>query len=287
MSNVLRELTSLLSLEKIEENLYRGNSQDLGWGRVYGGQVLGQALAAASATVPTDRHVHSLHAYFLLAGDVSKPIVYDVDRIRDGSSFTTRRVRAIQSGRAILNLAASFHRIEDGFDHQDEMPDVPGPDELVDDRVRWQEAGARLPSFIREHFASEGPFLLRTVGELGDPVAPAPREARRQYWFRTADALPDDPLVHRCLLAYVSDTNLVVTSLQPHGVTWVSPGMQVASLDHAMWFHRPFRADEWLLYAQDSPSAQSGRGLTRGLIFKPDGTLVASVAQEGSVRERK
>lgn len=284
MSEVLQELVELLALERIEENLFRGQSQDLGWGLVYGGQVLGQALSAAVQTVPGERAAHSLHAYFLRPGDVSRPIVYDVDRIRDGRSFTTRRVVAIQNGRAIFHLSASFQVDEPGFDHQDPMPDAPSPASLRTDRERAVEWAKRLPEPMRERATSPRPFEMRTVDPDDDPFAPEPRPARKQFWLRASGELPDDPALHRYLLAYASDFSFLTTSLRPHGASWLDPSMQVASLDHAMWFHRPFRVDEWLLHDVDSPSASSARGLVRGRVFASDGTLVASTVQEGLIR---
>jgi acyl-CoA thioesterase II len=284
--STLDELVTQLALEKIEENLFRGQSQDLGWGTVFGGQVLGQALSAAVQTVPAERHVHSLHAYFLRPGDVHKPIVYDVDRIRDGSSFTTRRVVAIQSGHAIFNLAASFQKDEPGFVHQDEMPDVPSPESLKTEQEIAASLEDRLPRFLRKRAAAERPFEMRPVNPGVDPLAPAPQPARRAVWLRTAGKLPDDPALHRYLLAYASDYSFIGTALLPHGVTFLTPGMQIASLDHVMWFHQPFRVDEWLLHAMDSPAAYGARGLVRGRIFTRDGRLVASTAQEGLIRQR-
>jgi acyl-CoA thioesterase-2 len=286
MSTVLDELVKLLALERIEENLFRGQSQDLGWGTVFGGQVLGQALSAAVQTVPAERDAHSLHAYFLRPGDVHKPIVYEVDRIRDGSSFTTRRVVAIQSGRAIFNLAASFQKQETGFEHQDAMPDVPPPESLPTEQERMAKVASRLPRFLRERTEADRPFELRVAPAEEDPVLPAPREPVRFVWMRAAGALPDDPALHRYLLAYTSDHAFVTTALLPHGVTWLTPGMQVASLDHVMWFHQPLRVDEWLLYAMESPVAHGARGLVRGRIFTRDGRLVATTAQEGLLRQR-
>jgi len=283
---ILDDLVRLLALERIEQNLFRGQSQDLGWGTVFGGQVLGQALSAAAQTVPSDRPVHSMHAYFLRPGDVSMPIVYDVDRIRDGGTFTTRRVVAIQKGEAIFNLAASFQQEEGGFEHQAEMPAVTPPDELPNEQERAKAHAARLPPPLRERALADRPFELRPVEAVGDPFAPAPRAARRMVWLRTAGALPDDPALHRYLLAYVSDYGFLSTALLPHGVTWMAPGMQVASLDHVMWFHRPFRVDEWLLHVIDSPAAHGARGLVRGQVFRRDGTLVASTSQEGLIRRR-
>ena len=286
MSKVLDELVKLLALERIEENLFRGQSQDLGWGTVFGGQVLGQALSAAVHTVPKERQAHSLHAYFLRPGDVSKPIVYEVDRIRDGGSFTTRRVIAIQSGRPIFNMSASFQVDEPGFEHQDAMPDAPDPDSLRPDREQLIQLSARLPAHIRERAIAEQPFDVRTVDGLDDMLTAAPRPPQRSVWFRAAARLPDDPALHRYLLAYASDHGFIATALLPHGVTWLTPGMHVASIDHVMWFHAPFRVDEWLLYVMDSPAAHGARGVSRGRIFTKEGRLVASAAQEGLIRRR-
>lgn len=286
MSNVLDELVKLLALEQIEQNLFRGQSQDLGWGTVYGGQVLGQALSAATQTVPSDRCVHSLHAHFLRPGDVSRPILYDVDRIRDGSSFTTRRVVAIQKGEAIFHMAASFQKHEDGFEHQDTMPDFPPPEGLPTEQERLAVFASRLPKFLRERVTSERPIELRYADPDVDPVLPPPRAPDRGIWMRAAGALPTNPALHTSLLAYASDNGFVTTALLPHGVTWLTPGMQVASLDHAMWFHQPFRFDEWLLHVIDSPAASGARGLVRGRVFTRDGKLVATTAQEGLLRQR-
>jgi acyl-CoA thioesterase II len=286
MSKVLEALVAQLALERIEENLFRGQSQDLGWGTVFGGQVLGQALSAAAQTVPSTRAVHSFHAYFLRPGNVNKPIVYDVDRIRDGGSFTTRRVVAIQSGEAIFNLAASFQGEEPGFDHQAPMPEAPPPESLLTDRERAQKLALRLPPGLRDKAVGERPFEMRTSDPEDDPFFPSAQPPERQVWLRATAPLPDDPALHAYLLAYVSDHSFMTTSLKPHGVSWLTPGLQVASLDHVMWFHRPFRVDQWLLYAMDSPSAHGGRGFARGRIYTQDGTLVVSTAQEGLIRQR-
>ncbi len=286
MSAVLDHLVQLLALERIEENLFRGQSQDLGWGAVFGGQVLGQALSAAVQTVEPDRHVHSLHAYFLRSGDVKRPIVYDVDRSRDGGTFSTRRVVAIQGGQPIFNLAASFQLDEAGFEHQDAMPAAPPPESLPTEQQRVAKYAAELPRFMRERLTSERPFELRPADPEDDPYRPEPRPPSRMVWLKTTDRLPDDPALHRYLLAYASDYWLVTASLLPHGTTWLTPGMQVASLDHAMWFHAPFRVDEWLLHVIDSQVARGGRGLVRGRIFSQDGRLVASTTQEGLIRMR-
>ncbi len=286
MSTVLDQLVELLALEPIEENLFRGQSQNLGWGTVFGGQVLGQALSAATQTVEGTRHVHSMHAYFLRPGDANKPIVYDVDRIRDGGSFTTRRVVAIQSGEPIFNMAASFQIDEPGFEHQDAMPDVPAPESLRTDQERLRALGERLPKVFRERALAERPFEVRPVDDSSDIVLAGPMPPSRQVWLRAAGSLPDPPGVHRALLAYASDHAFITTSLLPHAVGWHTPGMQVASLDHVMWFHEPFRADEWLLYAIESPKAHGARGLVRGKVYTRDGRLVASTAQEGLIRRR-
>lgn len=286
MADVLAALLDLLALERIEENLFRGQSQDLGWGTVFGGQVLGQALSAAVQTVPADRHVHSLHAYFLRPGDVASPIVYDVDRIRDGRSFTTRRVVAIQGGRAILNMACSFQVDEAGFAHQDPMPEVPPPESLPTDRERAEKLADRLPRMVIERMTAERAFDIRTTDPDDDPFRPAPRPPRRMAWMRAAAPLPDAPALHRYLLAYVSDFAFVGSALLPHGVSWLTPGLQIASIDHVVWFHQPFRCDEWLLHAMESPSASGSRGFVRGQVFTRDGRLVASTSQEGLVRRR-
>ena len=257
--SVLEELIELLALERIEENLFRGQSQDLGWGAVFGGQVLGQALSAAVQTVPPERHVHSLHAYFLRSGDVKKPIVYDVDRIRDGGSFTTRRVVAIQSGRAIFNLAASFQIDEPGVEHQDVMPEAPPPESCPTEQERSRPYADRLPKGMRERAMAERPFEIRPIGPADDAFHPSPKPPNRMVWFKTVGRLPDDPALHRYLLAYASDYSLLTTTLLPHGITWLTPGMQVASIDHVMWFHRPFRMDDWLLHHMHSPSASGAR----------------------------
>ncbi len=286
MSKVLKELVELLSLERIEENLFRGQSQDLGWGTVYGGQVLGQALSAAVQTVPVEREVHSLHAYFLRPGDVSRPIVYDVDRIRDGGSFTTRRVVAIQSGHAIFNLAASFQKSEPGFEHADVMPAAPPPESLPTEQERLAARGPNIPAVMKKRADAERPFEIRAVEDVDDLIHPKPGPPHRMVWLRTAAPLAEAGALHRYLLAYASDYAFLTAGLLPHGVTWLTPGMQVASLDHVMWFHAPFRVDEWLLHVVESPRAAGARALVRGRVFTQDGRLVASTAQEGLVRRR-
>jgi acyl-CoA thioesterase-2 len=287
MSRVLSELLALLELEKIEENLFRGRSQDLGFPAVFGGQVLGQALSAASQTVAGDRSAHSLHAYFLRPGDATHPIVYQVDPIRDGGSFTTRRVVAIQHGKAIFSMAASFQAPEEGADHQAEAPlEVPGPDGLVSEMNLARAVADRIPEPLRTKFVCDKPIEIRPVNPI-NPFDPKPRAPLKYQWLRAAGELPDDPAVHKYLLAYASDFGFVGTSMQPHALSFWDPQMQIASIDHAMWFHRDFRMDQWLLHAMDSPSASHARGLNRGSIFTESGVLVASVAQEGLIRRRQ
>jgi acyl-CoA thioesterase-2 len=287
MPSVLEELVKLLALEKIEENLFRGQSQDLGWGNVFGGQVLGQALSAAVQTVPAERLPHSLHAYFVRPGDVKKPIVYQVGRVRDGGSFNTRRVEAVQNGQTILLLASSFQKHEVGYEHQDRMPDAPPPLEVPTEQERLGASLAKLPAYVRERLTAPSPFEVRVVNAADDPLAPTPREPRRMVWLKTRANLADDPSLHRYLLAYASDYAFIGTALLPHGVSFLTPGKQIASLDHAMWFHRPFRIDDWLLHVMDSPAAQEARGLVRGSVFTQDGRLVASTIQEGLIRASK
>lgn len=286
MPTALHSLLDILNLEKIEENIFRGNNRDIGSGRVFGGQVLAQGLLAAGQTVEPERIVHSVHAYFILPGNVAAPIVYDVDRIRDGGSFTTRRIRAIQHGRPIFNMSASFHRPEPGRDHQSEMPlDVPDPETLTDEYDLVLKAADRFPEGIRSAMTRRRAYNFRPIDpvDLFDPRVLPPRS---MYWFKTVEPVGDDPLIHQALLCYVSDHGLLPVSLRPHKLSWIQPNMQVASLDHAIWIHRPFRIDEWLLYVSESPNAFGARGFTRGQIFQKDGTLVASVAQEGLIRER-
>lgn len=275
MARPLLELLQLLELERLEENLFRGESRDIGSPQVFGGQVLGQALRAAYGTVQ-EREVHSLHAYFLRRGDFNAPIVYEVDRSRDGGSFSSRRVVAIQHGEQIFHMAASFQRPETGLDHQLPMPEVPPPEQLPDLR---EVARAQGSSHITRYFVGrEAPFEFRIVPPR-DPATP-----RRDVWVRPIGRLGDDPCQHRCLLAYISDYPLIDTALQPHGHSLSSPGMVVASIDHAMWFHRPARTDQWLLYSIESPSAAGARGFAQASLFSREGVLVASVAQEGLVR---
>ena len=282
----LQGLIAQLDLEPLEVNLFRGQSTDLGGHSVFGGQVIGQALVAASRT--TDGRVpHSLHAYFLLPGDMAAPIVYEVDRLRDGKSFSARRVQAIQHGRPILSMIASFQVAEEGLEHQSPMPLVPQPESLpsaAELRQQWLDEAGSVSPRIRESLSRPSPIDFRPV-QARNPLRPVAGPPMQALWFRVSERLPDDPLLHRCLLAYASDFNLIGTALRPHAKTWYSDTLVVASLDHALWFHRPARIDEWLLYSMDSPSAQGARGLARGLIHDRAGRLVASVAQEGLMRE--
>lgn len=282
--NVLEELLGLLSLEKIEENIFRGQSQDLGFGNVFGGQVLGQALSAASRTVDKRLAAHSLHGYFMRPGDASLPIVYTVDPIRDGRTFSTRRVKAVQKGRAIFSMSASFQKQESGYSHQDPMPEVPGPEGLEPELEMARRLADRIPEHILEKLLCDKPIEIRLVNPV-NPFDPKPMSPNKYVWFRAIGTLPDDPGIHRYMLAYASDFHLVSTALYPHAKTFWSPDMQVASLDHAIWFHRDFRMDDWLLHATRSPSADGGRGLNFGAVYTRDGKLVASVAQEGLLRK--
>lgn len=286
MDRSLQELIDQLDLEKLEVNLFRGQSADLGGKSVFGGQVIGQALVAAGRTVE-DRVCHSLHAYFLLPGDMAAPIVYEVDRTRDGRSFTVRRVQAIQHGRPIFSMIASFQVPEPGLEHQPEMPKVPAPESLPSSqelREQWLKEAGDVPDRVREIVRRPQPIEFRPV-DPWNPLKPAASAPVQSVWFRTVDKVPDDPMLHKCLLAYASDNNLIPTALRPHGKSWFGGKLVVASIDHGMWFHRDARVDDWLLYSMDSPSAQAARGFARGQIFDRKGRLVASVAQEGLMRE--
>ena len=285
MSSAIADLVSILDLERIEENIYRGTSPQVGWQRVFGGLVISQALVAASRTVE-GRPPHSLHAYFILPGDPSVPIVYEVDRIRDGKSFATRRCVAIQHGRAIFSLSASFQVEETGLEHSFDMPDVPAPETLPSEAEVIKRFGPMMPEAVRRYFERERPIELRPV-DLARYIARGKNlPAVQQVWVRAVAPLPDDPALHRAVLAYLSDMTLLDTALIAHGKSVFDKTMQVASLDHALWFHRPFRADQWMLYAQDSPNANGARGLTRGSIYAQTGELIASVVQEGLMRDR-
>lgn len=300
---MLDGLLALLELEKIEENIFRGQSAPISSETVvFGGQVVAQALVAAAQTVPGEanaqpRAAHSMHAYFILPGDPSAPIVYEVDRIRNGGSFTTRRVVAIQKGEAIFNLSASFQEAEEGFEHQVGPPDVPPPESLDDERTLRRQVLRRLDQdaqsadedvrrALRAWVERPWPITFRPVDPI-DPLRSQERPPERRVWMRAAGALPDNPATHRALLAFASDFGLMRAAMLPHGLSFLQPDFLAASLDHALWLHRPFRLDEWLLYATDGPSASGGRGLSRGQIFTRDGRLVASVAQEGLMRRRQ
>ena len=281
---IVAELLSILDLEPLEANLFRGRSQQTAWHRVFGGQVIAQALVAASRTVE-GRAAHSLHGYFLLGGEPGIPIIYEVERIRDGISFATRRVVAIQHGRPIFTMSASFHAAEAGLEHQLPMPDVTGPENLPSDTQAKQQIFAVLPEAVRSYFERDRPIELRPV-EYDRYRGEKRPDGRFHVWIKAAAPLPDDPAIHAAVLAYASDMTLLDTSLVPHGRSLLEPDFMAASLDHALWLHRPFRADEWLLYAQDSPHLANSRGFARGAIFTRAGVLVASVAQEGLVRLR-
>ncbi|MEX1993028.1 MAG: acyl-CoA thioesterase II [Steroidobacteraceae bacterium] len=280
MDNRLNDLLKLLDLERLEDNLFRGQSRDIGAPQVFGGQVLGQALVAASRTVD-GRGVHSLHAYFLRRGDVNAPIIFEVDRSRDGGSFTSRRVVAIQHGQPILTMSASFQIVEPGLDHQLTMPETPAPETLRDLGELNAELIDRVPEKVQCFFRQQRPFEFRAV-DPPDFLNPVKRPAAKRVWFRVTGPVPDDQALHRCLLTYVSDYHLLDTATLPHGVSFVQ--LQMASVDHVIWFHRDLKIDDWLLYATESPSASGARGFARGSIYTRAGVLVASVAQEGLIR---
>jgi acyl-CoA thioesterase-2 len=287
MSSAIENLLGILDLEQLEVNLFRGRSPQVTWQRVFGGQVVGQALVAACRTVDVgERPPHSLHGYFLLAGDPKIPIIYNVDRIRDGKSFTTRRVIAIQHGHAIFAMAVSFHRDEPGLSHQARMPEVPTPEELPSEAELKERILPMMPDPVRRYYERERPIELRPV-EYARYLGKTFDDGRFHVWIRATGRLPDEPAIHQCVLAYASDMTLLDSALIPHGRTVFEKDIMAASLDHALWLHRPFRADDWLLYAQDSPNLAGSRGFSRGLIFTRDGTLVASVAQEGLLRQRR
>ncbi len=282
-ARLVDQLVALMRLESLGDDRFRGATEDIGTPAVFGGQVLGQALMAASRTVETERPAHSLHAYFLLPGDPHAPIDYAVSRVRDGRSFATRHIVATQQERTIFEMSASFQRVEDGVEHQAPMPAAPPPEDVASDVAQRRALGDRIPARWKERFGGERPIEFRTV-DAPDWLAPAPRPAEAQIWMRAVAALPDEPALHRALLAYASDHGLLRAALLPHGLSFMQKRLRAASLDHSMWFHRDFRLDDWLLYCIDSPSAQGARGLCRGQIFARDGRLVASVAQEGMVR---
>jgi acyl-CoA thioesterase-2 len=286
MSSAVEELISILDLETLEHNLFRGRSPQSGWQRVFGGQVIGQALVAAQRTVEPDRHVHSLHCYFMRPGDPAVPIIYEVDRIRDGSSFTTRRVVAIQHGHAIFSLSASFQVDEPGLEHIIEMPEgVPAPDTLLSEKELIAQFIDHVPEAVRKYWQRERPIEFKPVS-LTHYMTREKLPPKQNIWIRTTGPVPDDRALQAAVLAYLSDMTLLDTSLFAHGRSIFDPDIQVASLDHAMWFHRPHKFDDWFLYSQDSPNSSGARGFTRGSIYASDGTLVASVAQEGLIRLR-
>ena len=282
---LVEELVVLLRLERLEDNLFRGESRDIGTHRVFGGQVLGPALSAAQQTVDASRAAHSLHAYFLRAGDTEAPIVYSVERARDGGSFSVRRVVAIQHGQPIFNCSVSFQIHEDGVEHQLPMPSVPMPDELPSSAIVPPEQLAMIPAKLQRWLAMRGPFEFRRVNPRNE-LDPGKQPPFQNVWFKLIARAPDDDVLHRSMLAYASDFHLVGTTTFPHAISYLQKNVQMASLDHALWFHRPFRVDEWLLYSCDSPTAQGARGLARGMIYSLDGRLVASTAQEGLIRLR-
>lgn len=287
MPSAIEDLLAILDLEQLEVNLFRGRSPQVGWQRVFGGQVIGQALVAACRTLDVaDRPPHSMHAYFLLAGDPKVPIIYDVERVRDGKSFTTRRVKAVQHGQAIFISSVSFHRDEPGWTHQAKMPDVPKPEQLPSETELKERVLPLMPDAVRRYYERERPIELRPV-EYGRYLGKTYDDGCFNVWIRATGRLPDEPAIHQCVLAYASDMTLLDSALIPHGRTVFEKDVMAASLDHALWLHRPFRADDWLLYAQDSPNLSGSRGFSRGLIFARDGTLVASVSQEGLLRQRR
>jgi len=285
MNNIVDELLSLLELEPLEVNIYRGGNRDLGTGRVFGGQVFAQALVAARRTVDEPREAHSVHGYFLREGDLKAPIVYFVDRPRDGGSFTSRRVTAIQHGEAIFHLSASFHLSESGLDHQSTMPEVPEPETLPTELDLLRARVAEIPEHLRDVLTQDRPLDIRRIRPV-DALVQEPGAPVRQVWFRVVERLPDEPILHQAILAYASDYGFLPTALRPHKVSFRDPRLIIASLDHSIWMHRPFRTDDWLLYVNDSPSAAGARGFVQGQVFMRDGTLVASVAQEGLIRLR-
>ncbi|MGX5667198.1 acyl-CoA thioesterase II [Rhizobium daejeonense] len=284
-TRIMEKLIATLDLEKLEEDLFRGKSPQNGWQRVFGGQVIAQALMAAQRCVATDRFVHSLHAYFMRPGDPAVPIIYQVERIRDGASFTTRRVVAIQHGKAIFSMSASFQLDEPGLDHQVEMPAVPTPESLLGEQGFRDVFLAKAPDAVRRYWGRERPIEIRPVS-LVHYISDEKLEPKAHIWVRTSAPPPDDRHYQAAVLAYLSDMTLLDTSLYAHGTSIFDPSLQAASLDHAMWFHRPTRLDDWLLYTQDSPSASGARGMTRGSIYSREGVLIASVAQEGLIRKR-
>lgn len=285
MAYNIDDLLNLLDLEPLEFNIYRGRNRDIGSGRVFGGQVLAQALVAAQRTVEEERIAHALHGFFILPGDLNVPIVYFVDRLRDGKSFTTRQVTAIQNGRAIFNMSVSFHVAEPGLSHQLDMPNVPPPESLKSELEIIRARAGDLPDHLREVLTQDRPIDFRLVEDI-DPFDPVKQPPVRHMWLRAVGQMPDEALAHQAVLAYASDYGLLGTALQPHGRSYRRSNIQVASLDHSLWLHQPCRLDDWLLYSVDSPTSAGARGFARGTIFTRDGKLVASVAQEGLMRPR-
>ncbi|EFP97318.1 acyl-CoA thioesterase II [Vibrio caribbeanicus] len=283
MSKPLSDLLDLLQLEKLEQGLFRGQSENLGLPQVYGGQVIGQALSAAHYTVEPDRAVHSFHSYFLYPGQLDKPIIYDVENLRDGRSFSTRRVKAIQNGRPIFYLTASYHGEAPGFEHQNAMPQVPGPENLASETELAADIADLLPEQLKHIICSEKPIETRPVVVV-NPMQPEKVEPKQYLWIKANGAMPDNHLIHQYLLGYASDWGFLITALHPHGVSLMTPKFQVATIDHSIWYHRPFKMDDWLLYAIESPTANNSRGLVRGEIFDRQGNLVASAIQEGVMR---
>ncbi|AKE58007.1 acyl-CoA thioesterase II [Citrobacter farmeri] len=283
MSQALKNLLTLLNLEKIEEGLFRGQSEDLGLRQVFGGQVVGQALYAAKETVAEERLVHSFHSYFLRPGDSQQPIIYDVEVLRDGNSFSARRVAAIQNGKPIFYMTASFQAPEPGFEHQKTMPHAPAPEGLTSETDIARTVAHLLPPILKDKFLGDRPLEVRPV-EFHNPLKGHVAEPTRQVWIRANGALPNDIRVHQYLLGYASDLNFLPVALQPHGIGFLEKGIQIATIDHSMWFHRPFDLNEWLLYSVESTSASSARGFVRGEFYTQDGKLVASTVQEGVMR---
>lgn len=282
MTDVVKNLIELLKLESIGQNRYRGHSQDLGYAKLFGGQVIGQSLSAASQSIE-GRLPHSLHAYFIRPGDAQNPIEFEVENIRDGRSFSVRRVIASQFGKPILAMTASFQVEEDGMEHQVSMPNVPGPENLEPELKIFRDHAKEIPERVRSQFTADRPIEYRIV-EAQNPFRPRHGIAKRHMWIRSTSALPDDPLIHQSMLAYTTDYGFLETALMPHGISIAQPGLQIASLDHAIWFHRSFRLDDWLLYVADSPTSGGARGYVRGQIFDQQGRLVASTTQEGLIR---
>ncbi|EGU60656.1 acyl-CoA thioesterase II [Vibrio nigripulchritudo ATCC 27043] len=286
MSKPLDELLDLLQLEQLEQGLFRGQSENLGLPQVYGGQVIGQALSASRYTVESDRTVHSFHSYFLFPGDPEKSIIYDVENLRDGRSFSTRRVKAIQNGRPIFYLTASYHGDTPGFEHQNAMPEIAGPENYASESELASRIADYLPEKIKQAFCGEKPIEVRPVTVV-NPLQPQKEKPTQYLWIKANGEVPDNQLIHQYLLAYASDWGFLVTALHPHEVSLMTPNFQVATIDHSMWFHRPFKMDEWLLYAIESPTASNTRGLVRGEIFNQQGAMVASAVQEGVMRFTK